>query len=118
MGRSFLTVVVIPNPDRKKGRNNNRKQTFDAVCWKMLFRICKKHGLHLQKEPSYGGRGYLEKQVNGQFMWDFPVIKELLMSPVCIGAIASQKAHYRFKIGTIGDKKPEEWMKLQRQRAV
>ena len=42
------------------------------------------------------------------FMWDFSVIKELLMNPVYTGAIASQKAHYKFKIGTIGDKKPEE----------
>lgn len=28
----------------------------------MLFRICEKHNLHLQIEPTYGGRGYLEKQ--------------------------------------------------------
>ena len=54
--------VPLPDPDKKKGRNNNRKQTFDAECRKMLFRICAKHSLHLQAEPSYGGRGYLEKQ--------------------------------------------------------
>ena len=54
--------VSLPDPDKKKGRNNNRKQTFDAECRKMLFRICAKHSLHLQTEPSYGGRGYLEKQ--------------------------------------------------------
>ena len=54
--------VPLPDPDKKKGRNNNRKQTFDAECRKMLFRICAKHSLHLQTEPSYGGRGYLEKQ--------------------------------------------------------
>lgn len=54
--------VPLPNPDKKKGRNNNRKQTFDAECRKMLFRICGRHNLHLQTEPSYGGRGYLEKQ--------------------------------------------------------
>lgn len=54
--------VTLPDPDKKKGRNNNRKQTFDAECRKMLFRICAKHSLHLQIEPSYGGRGYLEKQ--------------------------------------------------------
>ncbi len=54
--------IPLPNPDKKKGRNNNRKQTFDAECRKMLFRICAKHNLHLQTEPSYGGRGYLEKQ--------------------------------------------------------
>ena len=54
--------VPLPNPDKKKGRNNNRKQTFDAECRKMLFRICERHNLHLQTEPTYGGRGYLEKQ--------------------------------------------------------
>ncbi len=54
--------IPLPNPDKKKGRNNNRKQTFDAECRKMLFRICARHNLHLQTEPTYGGRGYLEKQ--------------------------------------------------------
>ena len=54
--------IPLPNPDRKKGKNNNRKQFFDAECRKMLFRICEKHNLHLQAEPTYGGRGYLEKQ--------------------------------------------------------
>ena len=54
--------VPLPNPDKKKGRNNNRKQTFDAECRKMLFRICARHNLHLQIEPTYGGRSYLEKQ--------------------------------------------------------
>ena len=34
--------------------------------------------------------------------------KDLLMNPVYTGAIASQKKDYRFKIGTIGEKKPEE----------
>ena len=54
--------IPLPDPDKKKGKNNNRKQTFDAECRKMLFRICAKHNLHLQMEPTYGGRGYLEKQ--------------------------------------------------------
>ncbi len=61
--------IPLPNPDKKKGRNNNRKQTFDAECRKMLFRICTKHSLHLQTEPTYGGRGYMEKQ-------DFIVAKQ------------------------------------------
>ena len=54
--------IPLPDPDKKKGRNNNRKQTFDTECRKMLFRICEKNNLHLQKEPSYGSRAYLEKQ--------------------------------------------------------
>ncbi len=47
---------------------------------------------------------------NGHFVWDFSVIKDLLMNPVYAGAIASQKANYKFKIGTISDKKPDEWI--------
>ena len=54
--------IPLPDPEKKKGKNNNRKQTFDAECRKMLFRICENHNLHLQAEPTYGGRGYLEKQ--------------------------------------------------------
>ena len=52
----------LPNPDQKPGKLNNRKMTFDAACRAMLFDICKKHGLHLDQEPEYGGRKYLEKQ--------------------------------------------------------
>ena len=54
--------VPLPKPDKPKGRHNNRKQTFDAVCRTILFDITKRHGLHLDQEPSYGGRDYLEKQ--------------------------------------------------------
>lgn len=54
--------IPLPDPDKPKGRNNNRKQTFDAVCRAMLFDISRQHGLHLDQEPSYGGRKYLEKQ--------------------------------------------------------
>lgn len=52
----------LPNPDQKPGKLNNRKMTFDAACRTMLFDICKRHGLHLDQEPEYGGRDYLEKQ--------------------------------------------------------
>jgi len=54
--------VPLPNPDKPKGRNNNRKQTFDAICRELLFEIAQKYGLHLDQEPEYGGRVYLEKQ--------------------------------------------------------
>ena len=49
-------------PDQKPGKMNNRKKTFDAACREMLFDICRNHGLHLDYEPEYGGRAYLEKQ--------------------------------------------------------
>ena len=53
--------------------------------------------------------------VNGRYMWDFSVIKDILINPVYTGAIASQKKEYRFKIGTIGEKKPEEWIVVENQ---
>lgn len=52
---------------------------------------------------------------NGKYIWDFSVIKDILQNPVYIGAIASQKKDYRFKIGTIGEKKPEDWIVVEGQ---
>ena len=54
--------IPLPKPEQPKGKHNNRKQTFDAVCRIILFDVAKRHGLHLEQEPSYGGRDYLEKQ--------------------------------------------------------
>ena len=51
-----------PHPDQKASKLNSRKITFDAACRVMLFDICERHGLHLDREPEYGGRAYLEKQ--------------------------------------------------------
>ena len=54
--------ISLPDESRPKGRNNNRKQTFDAICRALLFDIARRHGVHLDEEPTYGGRKYLEKQ--------------------------------------------------------
>jgi len=54
--------VPLPCPDKPKGKNNNRKLTFDKECRELLFTVCKRHGLYLDKVPVYGGRDYLEKQ--------------------------------------------------------
>ena len=43
------------------------------------------------------------------------MIKDILMNPVYTGAIASQKKEFRFKIGTIGEKKPEDWIVVENQ---
>ena len=51
-----------PHPDQKASKLNSRKITFDAACRVMLFDICERHGLHLDREPEYGGRAYLKKQ--------------------------------------------------------
>ncbi len=52
----------------------------------------------------------IENPERGHFIWDFTTIKEILTNPVYIGAIASQKAHYKFKTGWIKDKKSDEWI--------
>jgi len=50
---------------------------------------------------------------NGRFIWDFTTIQEILSNPVYIGTIASQKAEYRFKVGWIGEKAPEDWITIE-----
>ncbi len=55
-------------------------------------------------------RWELEDPENGRYIWDFTVIKDLLINPVYTGAIASQKKLYKFKIGTIAERKPEDWI--------
>lgn len=54
--------IPLPDPSKLKSKYNNRKQTFDAMCRELLFDICEKHGLKLERDPAYGGKGYLEKQ--------------------------------------------------------
>ena len=53
--------IELPDPDKPKGRYNNRKMTFDATCRELFLNICKKHGLEMEMEPIYGGASYLEK---------------------------------------------------------
>ncbi|MBR2562431.1 MAG: serine/arginine repetitive matrix protein 2 [Eubacterium sp.] len=57
-----LLDIPLPDPEKPKGKYNNRKMTFDNICRTMLFDICKSHGVYLEEEPTYGGRAYLEKQ--------------------------------------------------------
>ncbi len=52
----------LPDPNKKKGKFNNRKMSFDNECRKLFISICKKHGLDIDVEPVYGGVSYLEKQ--------------------------------------------------------
>ncbi len=47
---------------------------------------------------------------NGKYVWDDTVIGDMLINPVYYGAIASQKKNYKFKVGVINEKKPEDWI--------
>lgn len=57
----------------------------------------------------------LQDPENGRFIWDFGNIEDMLSNPVYIGTICSQKRNYRFKIGVIGDKRPDEWISVENQ---
>lgn len=43
--------VELPNPDRPRGRFNNRKQTFSRMCREHLLKICREHGLEIEEIP-------------------------------------------------------------------
>jgi hypothetical protein len=43
--------VELPNPDRPRGRFNNRKQTFSKRCREHLLQICREHGLEIEEIP-------------------------------------------------------------------
>jgi DNA invertase Pin-like site-specific DNA recombinase len=50
---------------------------------------------------------------NGKYVWDDSVIADMLINPVYYGAVASQKKNYKFKVGVINEKKPEEWIVVE-----
>lgn len=51
--------VELPNPDRPRGRFNNRKQTFSRMCREHLLQICKEHGLEIEEIPQEKSRSGL-----------------------------------------------------------
>lgn len=50
---------------------------------------------------------------NGKYVWDETVIGDMLINPVYYGAISGQKKNYKFKIGVLSDKKPEDWITVE-----
>lgn len=51
--------VELPNPDRPRGRFNNRKQTFSRMCREHLLQICREHGLEIEETPQEKSRSGL-----------------------------------------------------------
>ena len=51
----------LPNPEKPKGKYNNRKISFDAECRNIFINICERHGVSIDIIPEYGGASYLEK---------------------------------------------------------
>lgn len=56
--------VELPNPDKPRGRFNNRKQTFSRMCRENLLQICREHGLQIEEIPQ-------EKSKSGRTLEDY-----------------------------------------------
>ena len=56
--------IELPNPNRPRGRFNNRKQTFSRMCREHLLQICREHGLQIEEIPQ-------EKSKSGRTMEDY-----------------------------------------------
>lgn len=56
--------IELPNPDRPRGRFNNRKQTFSKRCREHLLQICREHGLEIEEIPQ-------EKSKSGRALEDY-----------------------------------------------
>lgn len=56
--------VELPNPDKPRGRFNNRKQKFSKMCREHLLQICKEHGLEIEEIPQ-------EKSRSGRTLEDY-----------------------------------------------
>lgn len=51
--------VELPNPNKPRGRFNNRKQTFSRMCREHLLQICREHGLDIEEIPQEKSRSGL-----------------------------------------------------------
>lgn len=56
--------IELPNPNKPRGRFNNRKQTFSRMCREHLLQICREHGLEIEEIPQ-------EKSRSGRTLEDY-----------------------------------------------
>jgi DNA invertase Pin-like site-specific DNA recombinase len=130
-----FTGVVAPfgykkDPD-EKGHLLIDEETADAV--RMIFDYARdgrgtayiKRRLEANKIPCptwwNRERGYrniftkweLKDPENGRYVWDDSVVKDILGNPVYYGAVSGQKKNYKFKLGVLSDKSPEDWIVVE-----
>lgn len=53
--------IPLPFPEKKTGKMNNRKITFDSICRELLLNICEEHGLDVERDAIYGGKANRDK---------------------------------------------------------
>jgi len=86
-------------------RRRLEREKIACPCWWNRTRGFRNHYTKWEiKDPEYG-----------KYIWDFGIIERILQNPVYYGAIASQKADYRFKMGVIRKKKAHEWIIVENQ---
>ena len=59
--------IPLPFPEKKPGKMNNRKISFDSMCRELLLNICEEHGLDVERDAIYGGKVSREK--NDYHQW-------------------------------------------------
>lgn len=52
--------IERPNPEKKKGRYNNRKQTYTKICRDKFIEIAKGYGVDIETEPREPGKSGLD----------------------------------------------------------
>lgn len=55
-----MAGIPLPDPSKPKGRYNNRKMTFDAMCRDKWHEIIKSHGIEIETEPLKNGKKHKE----------------------------------------------------------
>ena len=53
--------IPLPFPEKKPGKMNNRKITFDGICRELLLNICEEHDLDVERDAIYGGKASRDK---------------------------------------------------------
>ncbi|MBQ9262602.1 MAG: serine/arginine repetitive matrix protein 2 [Clostridia bacterium] len=53
--------IPLPFPEKKPGKMNNRKITFDGICRELLLNICEEHSLDVERDAIYGGKASRDK---------------------------------------------------------
>ncbi|MBQ9263482.1 MAG: serine/arginine repetitive matrix protein 2 [Clostridia bacterium] len=53
--------IPLPFPEKKPGKMNNRKISFDSMCRELLLNICEEHGLDVERDAIYGGKASRDK---------------------------------------------------------
>ena len=106
-------VVFVPKGKNAESYKDIAKEEIDSLTQNAEeLRVVYKE--YSGREQFYYLNSNREEAIDGLSRATNPIVI-YQANPVYTGAIASQKKDYRFKIGTIGEKKPEDWIVVEGQ---